>query len=76
MINYGLITCGSLVSVALWPENRIVLYPRMVLMVMVDVHTIAGRGENLGTTVDRRITEPSKDLAKIFAFTFSKVEII
>ena len=48
----------------------------MVLMVMVDVHTVAGRGEYLGTTVDRRITEPSKNLSKIFAFTFSKVEII
>jgi hypothetical protein len=45
-------------------------------MIVVNDRAITGRGKNLGTTIDRRITEPSKNLTKILALAFSKVEII
>jgi hypothetical protein len=62
--------------VADWSEYRIIFHPCVVLVVMENIRTITGRSEYLGTKIDWRITEPSKDFAKIFTLAPSQVEII
>lgn len=68
-----LLALRGFTSITVPVEYWIIFNPLMILMIMINLRAVTRYSKYLGTSIDRRIAEPSKHFTNIITLAFSKV---